>query len=138
MDVDLPRIAIYTTWSNTEKVGWVRLAFDRFEIPFDLIHKDHVKQGQLRGKYDVIVMPHQGTSGKSLVYRAARRSRSRCRTKSEQFKSFGYYTETDDVRGGMGLEGAAHLQEFVAEGGVLMTLGIAEHVPRGVRPRRRR
>ena len=44
-DVDLPRIAIYTTWANTEKVGWVRLAFDRFEIPFDLIHKDHVQPG---------------------------------------------------------------------------------------------
>ena len=46
VDVDLPRIAMYTTWSNTEKVGWVRLAFDRWEIPFDLIHKDHVKQGE--------------------------------------------------------------------------------------------
>ena len=44
-DVDLPRIAVYTTWANTEKVGWVRLAFDRFEIPFDLIHKDHVQPG---------------------------------------------------------------------------------------------
>ncbi len=68
VDVDLPRVAIFTTWSNTEKVGWVRLAFDRFEIPFDLIHKDHVKQGNLRSKYDVIVMPHQGNGAKSIVY----------------------------------------------------------------------
>ncbi len=45
-DVDLPRLAIFTTWSNTEKVGWVRLAFDRFEVPFDLIHKDHVRARQ--------------------------------------------------------------------------------------------
>ena len=45
VDVDLPRIAMYTTWANTEKVGWVRLAFDRWEIPFDLIHKDHVQSG---------------------------------------------------------------------------------------------
>ena len=28
----------------------------RFEIPFDLIHKDHVRQGGLRAKYDVIVI----------------------------------------------------------------------------------
>ena len=57
-DIDLPRIAIYTTWANTEKVGWVRLAFDRFEIPFELIHKDHVRAGaDLRSKYDVIVVP---------------------------------------------------------------------------------
>jgi Zinc carboxypeptidase len=125
VDVDLPRIAVFTTWSNTEKVGWVRLAFDRFEIPFDLIHKDHVKQGNLRGKYDVIVMPHQGNSGKSIVYELPKLSKPLPYRKSDKFKSFGYYTETDDVRGGMGLEGAAEFQKFVDEGGTLMTFGIA-------------
>jgi hypothetical protein len=33
----VPRVAMYTTWSSTEKPGWVRLAFDRWEIPYDLI-----------------------------------------------------------------------------------------------------
>src|SRR5262249_18543301 len=33
VNVDLPRVAMYTTWSSTEKPGWVRLAFDRFEVP---------------------------------------------------------------------------------------------------------
>ena len=88
VDVDLPRVAIFTTWSNTEKVGWVRLAFDRFEIPFDLIHKDHVKQGNLRSKYDVIVMPHQGNSAKSIVYELPKLSKPLPYRKSEQFKSF--------------------------------------------------
>ena len=44
-------------------------------------------------------------------------------------KRFGYYTETDDVRGGMGLEGAAEFQKFVDEGGWLMTFGIASTFP---------
>ena len=35
-DVDLPRIAMYTTWANTEKVGWVRLAFAGETIPWQL------------------------------------------------------------------------------------------------------
>ena len=82
--VDLPRLAVFTTWSNTEKVGWVRLAFDRFEIPFDLIHKDHVKQGNLRAKYDVIVMPHQGTGGKSIVYELPKLSKPLPYKKSDQ------------------------------------------------------
>jgi hypothetical protein len=129
VNVDLPRLAIFTTWSNTEKVGWVRLAFDRFEIPFDLIHKDHVKQGNLRAKYDVIVMPHQGTGGKSIVYELPKLSKPLPYKKSDQYKSFGYYTETDDVRGGMGLEGAAEFQKFVDEGGTLVTLGIASAFP---------
>ncbi len=129
LDVDLPRVAVYTTWSNTEKVGWVRLAFDRFEIPFDLIHKDHVRQGGLRARYDVIVMPHQGTSGKSIVFEQPKLSKPLPYRRNERFRSFGFYTETDDVRGGMGLEGASEFQRFVEGGGLLVTLGIASAFP---------
>jgi hypothetical protein len=129
-NVDLPRIAMYTTWANTEKVGWVRLAFDRWEIPFDLIHKDHVQAGaNLRSKYDVIVMPHQTNNGKSIVYEQPKLSKPLPYKKSDKFKSLGFYAETDDVRGGMGLAGAAELQKFVDEGGVLMTLGVASYFP---------
>jgi len=129
INVDLPRIALYTTWNNTEKVGWVRLAFDRWEVPYDLIHKDHVKQGGLRAKYDVIVMPHQGSGGKSIVYEQPKLSKPLPYRKSDQYRSFGFYTETDDVRGGMGLEGATEFQRFVDEGGILITLGIASSFP---------
>lgn len=130
VDVDLPRIAMYTTWANTEKVGWVRLAFDRWEIPFDLIHKDHVQAGaNLRAKYDVIVMPHQTNSGKSIVYEQPKLSKPLPYRKNDKFKSMGFYAETDDVRGGMGLAGAAEFQKFVDEGGVLMTLGMASYFP---------
>jgi hypothetical protein len=130
VNVDLPRIAMYTTWSSTEKPGWVRLAFDRWEIPYDLIHKDHVKAGaNLRGKYDVIVMPHQGQNGKSIVYEQPKLSKPLPYKKNDKFKSLGLYAETDDVRGGMGLAGAAELQKFVEEGGVLITMGVASYFP---------
>jgi hypothetical protein len=130
IDVDLPRIAMYTTWSSTEKPGWVRLAFDRFEVPFDLIHKDHVKAGaNLRSKYDVIVMPHQGQNGKSIVYELPKLSKPLAYKKSDKFKSLGMYAETDDVRGGMGLAGASEFQKFVEDGGVLITMGVASYFP---------
>ncbi len=129
VDVDLPRIAVYTTWSNTEKVGWVRLAFDRFEIPFTLIHKDDVKRGSLRDRFDVILMPHQGNGGKSIVYEQPPLSKPLPYRRSDRFKSFGFYTETDDVRGGMGLEGVRAFEQFVDAGGVLVTLGIASSFP---------
>jgi Zinc carboxypeptidase len=130
VNVDLPRIAMYTTWSSTEKPGWVRLAFDRWEIPYDLIHKDHVKAGaNLRGKYDVIVMPHQGQNGKSIVFEQPKLSKPLAYKKSDKFKSLGLYAETDDVRGGMGLAGAAEFQKFVEEGGVLVTMGVASYFP---------
>ena len=121
---------MYTTWANTEKVGWVRLAFDRWEIPFDLIHKDHVQAGaNLRAKYHVIVMPHQANNGKSIVYEQPKLSKPLPYKKNDKFKSMGMYAETDDVRGGMGLAGAAEFQKFVEEGGVLMTLGVASYFP---------
>jgi Zinc carboxypeptidase len=129
IDVDLPRVAVYSTWMNTEKVGWVRLAFDRFEVPYDLIYKDQAREGGLRAKYDVIVMPHQTNSGKSIVYEQPKASRPLPYKKNDTYKTFGMYGETDDVRGGMGLEGAAEFQKFVENGGVLMTLGVASYFP---------
>jgi hypothetical protein len=129
VDLDLPRIAIYSTWSSTEKVGWVRLAFDRFEVPYDVIYKDQAKAGQLRSKWDVIVVPHQGSTGKALVYEQPPASKPLPYKKSDRFPSLGVYGETDDVRGGMGLQGAMEFQRFVEDGGVLLTLGIASFFP---------
>ncbi|HEY6399940.1 MAG TPA: M14 family zinc carboxypeptidase, partial [Blastocatellia bacterium] len=57
-EVDLPRLAVYSTWGNTQEVGWVRHAFDKFEVNYDLIYKERVKQGNLRDAYDVIVIPN--------------------------------------------------------------------------------
>jgi hypothetical protein len=130
VDVDLPRIAMYSTWAWTQEVGWVRLAFDRFEVPYDLIYKDQAKQGGLRDKYDVIVVPHHGRrSGKDLVYEQPKATRPLPYRKNDRFRTFGMYGETDDVRGGMGLEGAAEFQKFVEAGGVLVTLGTSTHFP---------
>ncbi|MEZ5286125.1 MAG: hypothetical protein R2712_15200 [Vicinamibacterales bacterium] len=130
VNVDLPRIAVYTTWANTEKVGWVRLAFDRFEVPFDLIHKDHVQPGaNLRAKYDVIIVPHQTQNGKSVVFEQPRLSRPLPYKKNDRFKSLGMYAETDDVRGGMGLEGVIEFQKFLDAGGLVMTFGVSSYFP---------
>src|SRR4029077_3811379 len=63
-DLDVPRVAVFSTWGSTQDVGWVRFAFDKFELPYDLIYKDRVREGNLKGAYDVIVIPHQAGSGK--------------------------------------------------------------------------
>lgn len=129
VDVDLPRVAIYSTWSATEKVGWVRLAFDRFEIPYDLIYKEQVWAGRLRERYDVVVVPHQGPTGKGLVFEQPPASKPLPYRRSATTPSLGLYGETDDVRGGMGLAGVAELKAFVDHGGLLMTFGIASYFP---------
>ena len=70
-------------------------------------------------------MPHQTQNGKSIVYEQPKLSKPLPYKKNDKFKSMGMYAETDDVRGGMGLAGAAEFQKFVEDGGVLVTFGVA-------------
>ena len=128
-DADLPRLAVYSTWGGTQDVGWVRYAFDQFETPYDLIYKERVKQGNLRAAYDVIVIPNQGRTTKGLVFDLAPKSKPLAYTKTSEFKYLGDYGSSDDISGGMGLEGALAFRKFVEEGGLLITLGEASAFP---------
>ena len=128
-EVDLPRLAIYSTWGNTQEVGWVRHAFDHFQVPFDLIFKERVKEGDLRSTYDVIVVPNQGRTGKGLVFDIEPRGGPRAYTKTDRFKFLGDYGSSVDITGGMGIEGVLEFQRFVDAGGLLVTLGAASYFP---------
>jgi len=125
----LPRLAMYTTWGNTQDVGWVRYAFDQFEIPYDLIYKERVRQGNLRDSYDVIVIPNQGRTSKGLVFDIESKGKPLAYNKTPEFPTMGMYGESDDITGGMGLEGVVELDKFVKAGGTLITLGTASFFP---------
>ncbi|MBL8171424.1 MAG: hypothetical protein JNJ50_24900 [Acidobacteria bacterium] len=133
-EVDLPRMAVYSTWGNTQEVGWVRHALDQFGVKYDLIYKERViqaskGQGNLRDAYDLILVPNQGRSGKGLVFDLEPRRKPLAYTKSEEFKSHGMYGESEDITGGMGLAGVAEFEKFVQAGGLLVTLGQASFFP---------
>jgi hypothetical protein len=128
--VDLPRVAMFSTWGGTQDVGWVRYAFDHFEMPYDLIYKERIRQGNLRAAYDVIVIPSQGNrGGKSIVFDIESKGKPLAYTKTAEFPSLGMYGESDDIAGGMGLEGVLELERFVRQGGVLITLGSSSYLP---------
>jgi hypothetical protein len=128
-DLDLPRVAVFSMWGNTQDVGWVRYAFDTFGVPYDLIYKERVRQGNLKSAYDVVIFPSQGGSGKRLVFDIESRGAPIPYKKSDQFRNLGMYGESDDITGGMGLEGVAELDKFAKAGGVLVTLGAASYMP---------
>ncbi|MGE5814440.1 MAG: M14 family zinc carboxypeptidase [Acidobacteriota bacterium] len=128
-DVDMPRIALYSTWGSTQDPGWVRYAFDKFEVPYDLIYKERVRKGNLRSQYDVIIVPSQGFNAKAIVYDIDVKGKPLAYTKTDTFKNLGIYGESDDIRGGMGLEGVLEFQKFLNEGGLLVTLGTASYFP---------
>ena len=128
-EIDLPRLAMFSTWGHTQEVGWVRHAFDQFEIPYDLIFKERVREGALRSDYDVILIPNQGRSAKGLVFDVERRDGPLAYTKTDRYRFLGDYGSSDDITGGMGIEGVLELQRFVNEGGALVTLGAASYMP---------
>jgi len=128
--VDLPRVAMFSTWGGTQDVGWVRYAFDHFEMPYDLIYKERIRQGNLRAAYDVIVIPSQGNrGGKSIVFDIESKGKPLAYARTPEFPSLGRYGESDDITGGMGLEGVLELERFVRQGGVLITLGSSSYLP---------
>jgi 8-oxo-dGTP pyrophosphatase MutT (NUDIX family) len=127
-DADVPRVAIYSSWDrSTQETGWVRFTFDKFGIPFDLIYKERVREGNLRNDYDVIVMPTQNLTRASVFAPPAARPVSY--TKNDKYKFLGMYGETDDMTGGMGAEGVEAFQRFLDAGGTLVTMGNATRFP---------
>ena len=126
-EADVPRVAIYTSWSGTQEIGWVRFTFDKFGIPFDLIYKERVKKGNLRGDYDVIVMPTQNV-GRAAVF-APPAARPVSYVKSDKYKFLGMYGSSEDITGGFGAEGVDAFQQFLNAGGTLITMGNAVRFP---------
>ena len=125
----LPRLAVFSTWGDTQDVGWVRYTFDQYKVPYDLIFKERVDQGNLAKDYDLILIPTQMHSAKDLVLDIPREDKPLAYQKSERFKFLGDYGSTDDITGGMGGIGVAEFQKFVEAGGLLVTLGASSSFP---------
>ena len=128
-EVDLPRLAVFSTWGNTQEVGWVRHALDYYGIPFSLIYKEQVKAGNLAKDYDVILIPNQGRTSKGLVFDIPNKGKPLPYRKDPKFPTLGGYGESDDITGGMGLEGATEIDKFVNGGGSLVTLAASSYFP---------
>ena len=126
-DADLPRVAIYSSWTGTQEIGWVRFTFDKFGVPFDLIYKERVRRGNLRGDYGVIVMPTQTLTRQSVFQPAA--ARPVPYMKDAKYKFLGMYGESPDITGGMGGEGVDAFAKFLDAGGTLVAMGNAVRFP---------
>ena len=76
-EADIPRIAIYSSWTGTQEIGWVRYTFDKFGIPYDLIYKERVEEGQPAGG---LRRDRHADAARPIARRSSRRRpRGRCR-----------------------------------------------------------
>jgi hypothetical protein len=120
-------VAIYTQWAQTQELGWYRHAFDQFGIPFDLIYKERVLQGNLKRDYDVIVMAAQNINRAAVM--APKSAKAQPYMKSSEYKYLGMYGESADASGGFGEAGVAAFEAFLEAGGTLVAAHNAARFP---------
>ena len=127
------RIALVHTWTSTQNEGWVRLALEAAKVPYDYISDQKVAQiTDLRARYDVILWGPINGASQTIVNGIPKREGEPAIPwkSSELTPSFGTGPDqTDDIRGGMGLEGVLNLRRFVEAGGLFMTIGGNASIP---------
>jgi hypothetical protein len=94
------RLALYKSWTASMDEGWTRWLFDTFNVPYTSLLDREVRAGNLRAKYDVIVLP-------SMRPREIVEGRAKD-------------TAPVEFTGGITEAGVENLRRFVEEGGTLV------------------
>ncbi|MFZ2873128.1 MAG: M14 metallopeptidase family protein [Phycisphaerales bacterium] len=101
----LPRIGLYAPWSGSMDEGWMRYVLDADQIPYVRVRNEMIRAGDLRSFIDVLIVPSIGPGTLDDGRRAG--------------------SAPPALTGGLAPEGAIAIEEFVREGGTLITLGSA-------------
>jgi Zinc carboxypeptidase len=118
-----PRLGLLVPWADTDSIGWVRYALDQRQVPYTYLRDEDVRAGNLRGRVDVLLYGHVDLELAEQIHGLPKAWGPMPFKKTPQTPSHGTPAESADVTGGMGWEGLAHLQRFVEDGGLLVTLG---------------
>jgi hypothetical protein len=101
-----PRVGLYRSWVPSMDEGWTRYVFEKeMGIAFQSLRDREVRAGDLRRRFDAIVLPDQPPA--SLLGGHAKGAMP------------------EEYTGGLGAEGTEALRDFVAEGGTLVALDSA-------------
>jgi hypothetical protein len=101
-----PRVGLYQSWGPSMDEGWTRFVFEQqLGIDYETLHDKEVRAGDLRRRFDVIVLPDE--------------------TPTEIVAGHLAGTVPDEYTGGLGREGVTALKHFAEAGGTLVTLDSA-------------
>ena len=104
------RVGLYRSWTASMDEGWTRWVLDDFRFPYASLGDSAVKAGNLRARYDVIVVP-------DLSLRELREGLSAAQA-------------PPPYAGGLGEAGIAELKRFAEAGGRLVLVdGATELAP---------
>jgi hypothetical protein len=121
-DAQAPRIAMMHTWGGTQTEGWWREALDKVHVPYDYISTQTVsREGNLHDKYDVIIFAPIGRSSTQQIVGGMPMWGNPLPWQKTDLTPNLTIDSTEDMRPGLGLDGVAHLKDFVVKGGLLIT-----------------
>jgi hypothetical protein len=107
-EVRQPRLALYRSWVASMDEGWTRWVLEQFGFDYKNVYDADVRAGNLKDKFDVIILPDQSMQQIVSGNRA------------------GSYPE--EYTGGITEAGVAALRSFVEAGGVLICLDSASEL----------
>ena len=99
------RVGLYKSYAASMDEGWTRWIFDRYKVGYRSVLDAEIRAGNLRAKYDCIVLPDQGAQ--------------------QIFNGLSKERYPAEVAGGLGAEGVRSLKRFVEEGGTIIALNDA-------------
>jgi hypothetical protein len=107
--VRAPRIGLYHGWGGNMDEGWTRWLLEQFEFPYTLLFDRDVRGGNLRAKFDVILLPDA--------------------TYDQMLNGMPPGSMPDAYTGGMTARGVSNVYEFTAAGGTLVAMDRASELP---------
>lgn len=124
-----PRIAVMHTWQTTQTEGWIRVGFDEVGVPYDYISVHEVRDNpRLRDSYDVIVFGPSSGNALSIV-NGMQGAEPMPWMETEITPNIGAVDSTEDMRGGLELEGVVNLRNFIDAGGLFVAIGNSASLP---------
>ncbi|MDP2956952.1 MAG: M14 family metallopeptidase [Longimicrobiales bacterium] len=103
-----PRVGLYRPWTASMDEGWSRWLLERYGFAFASLYDADVRAGELRDRYDVVVLPAERAG--SLK------------------DGFAKGTVPDRYVGGLGEVGTRALETFVRGGGTLVCMNQASEL----------
>ncbi|MGB7435912.1 MAG: M14 family zinc carboxypeptidase, partial [Candidatus Acidiferrum sp.] len=117
------RLGVWVPWADTDSIGWVRYSLDQRKVPYVYLRDEDIRAGKLRDKIDVLLYGHVDLELAEQIEGIPKKWSPMAFKKTAATPSLGTPAESDDITGGIGYEGLAQIQQFVEQGGLMITLG---------------
>ena len=104
-----PRIALYQSWTANIDEGWTRLILENHEFPFTSVHNAEIQAGNLKDRFDAIILPSQNPSSIINGHKKG--------------------TMPPEYVGGIQDAGVDNIKRFVENGGTLIAMDAACGLP---------